>query len=254
LKTATFWAQSTLLNRHFVEFYHCPACGFIQTQEPYWLEEAYAAAINRADVGLIGRNLRLAKISKAVIFSFFADNGRFIDYGGGYGLFVRLMRDAGYDFYRYDKHCANLFAQNFEAEPDGHGQYELLTAFELFEHLVNPLMEIENMLTYSSNIFFTTELLPVPAPQPEDWSYYGLDHGQHVSFYTRRSLEVIAERFSLNLFTDGKVRHLLTQKDINPFLYNIAATYKVAALMSPLTGRKSLVPADFRMISGKELK
>ena len=47
---------------------------------------------------------------------FFKSNGSIVDYGGGYGLLVRLMRNSGFDFYRYDPYCANFFAKGFEVD------------------------------------------------------------------------------------------------------------------------------------------
>ncbi len=248
------YADAVLLKRYRVVYFMCSTCGFIQTQEPYWLEDAYASAINLADVGMVQRNQRIAKISRALITLFFDGRGRFVDYGGGYGLFVRMMRDRGYDFYRTDKHCSNLFASEFEADLPTGGGYELLTAFELFEHLVDPVSELRRMLEFSNSIFFTTELLPEIPPLPETWTYFGLDHGQHVSFYTRRSLEVLAQQFGLRLYSDGKFRHLLTPKKLSPLCFRVASTYRVAALLEPLTGRSSLVAADYQRITGRKLK
>ncbi len=245
------YSRAKILNRHEIGYFRCPACGFVQTEEPYWLAEAYADAITHADVGLVQRNLRRAPIVAALIGAFFRADGKFIDYGGGYGLLVRLMRDAGFDFYRSDRHCANLLARGFEAEPDGEGGYELLTAMELFEHLADPFGEIERMLSYSRSIFFTTLLLPEPAPRPGEWWYYVLDQGQHISFYTRKSLEVIAERFGLALVTDGVSRHLLTERRISRLLFNAVSKYKAAMLLAPLFRRKSLVPADYQKVTGR---
>ena len=249
-ESASF-SRAKILDRHDVEYFRCPACGYVQTEEPYWLAEAYADAITHADVGLVQRNLRRAPIVTALIGAFFRADGKFIDYGGGYGLLVRLMRDAGFDFYRYDRHCANLFAQGFEAEPEGRGEYELLTAMELFEHFADPIGEIEGMLGYSRSIFFTTLLLPEPTPRPGEWWYYVPDQGQHVSFYTRKSLEVIAERFGLALVTDGVSRHLLTERRISGPLFNAVSKYKAAVLLAPLFRRRSLVPADYRKVTGR---
>lgn len=247
-ESVTF-SRAKILNRHEVEYFRCSACGFVQTEEPYWLAEAYADAIARADVGLVQRNLRRAPIVTALIGAFFRADGKFIDYGGGYGLLVRLMRDAGFDFYRSDRHCANLLARGFEAKPEG--GYELLTAMELFEHFADPFGEIERMLSYSRSIFFTTLLLPEPAPRPGEWWYYVLDQGQHISFYTRKSLEVIAERFGLALVTDGVSRHLLTECRISQLLFNALSKYKAAMLLAPLFRRKSLVPVDYQKITGR---
>jgi hypothetical protein len=32
---------------------------------------------------------------------------------------VGMMRDVGFDFYWYDKHCVNLFAKNYEEANGG---------------------------------------------------------------------------------------------------------------------------------------
>ena len=251
-KTHAF-GHGTIIGKHDVAFYQCGACGFIQTDEPVWLDEAYAEAINRSDIGLVRRNLVLSIQSSAIITMFFDHRKRFIDFGGGYGLLVRLMRDRGYNFYRSDAHCANLFARGFDAEPAGAGQYELLTAFEVFEHLVDPVATIEHMLSYSSSILFSTELVTVPAPQPDAWWYYSLDHGQHVSFFTAQSLCVLAKRFGLNLYTSGRSLHLLTRKTIAQNAFALLSRYKVARLIDMVIPERSLLPADYRAVTGKEL-
>ncbi|MGD1699641.1 methyltransferase domain-containing protein [Dapis sp. BLCC M229] len=76
-----------------------------------------------------------------IIDQLFNPEGKFLDFGGGYGLFTRLMRDIKYKFYWQDKYCKNLFAQNLKAIPEQ--KYELVTAFEVLEYLVNPITEIK---------------------------------------------------------------------------------------------------------------
>jgi hypothetical protein len=243
------------MGKHEAAYFRCTECGFIQTEAPYWLEEAYASsAINRADVGMVQRNQRIAKVTRALITLLFDGSRRFVDYGGGYGLFVRMMRDTGYDFYRYDKHCNNLFAADFEAcHPPGE-KFELLTAFELFEHLADPVAEVRGMLEFSDSVFFTTEIVPEGNPVPDSWSYFGLEHGQHISFYTLRSLELLGQQFGLRLYSDGVFRHLLTPKKVSPWLFRIASTYKFGVLAGPFTARESLTPRDYRQVTGRGLK
>ncbi|SNB46602.1 class I SAM-dependent methyltransferase [Geobacter sp. DSM 9736] len=245
--------RATILGKHNVAFNRCGACGFISTEKPYWLDEAYSQAITKADVGLVQRNMRRIPIIQALIGTSFRGDGRFVDYGGGYGLFVRMMRDRGFDFYRYDRHCENLFAEGFEANGDS-GGFELVTAMELFEHLVDPVAEVEQMLRFSRSIFFTTELVPDPPPAPGDWWYYGLDHGQHVSFYTKQSLTALARRLGLRLYSDGKRRHLLTERKISPILFRLATTYKSAIFLAPFFRRTCLVPDDYLRVTGHSQK
>ena len=94
--------------------------------------------------------------------------------------------------------------------------YDLLTAWEVFEHLADPMAEIEKMLNYSDNIFFSTILLPA-SPKPLDqWWYYGLEHGQHVSFYTRETLSFISKKHNLKLHHSSSSVHLMGKKQIHP--------------------------------------
>src|ERR1700744_2069789 len=125
-----------ILGKYDVGYYQCSHCGFMQTEEPYWLNEAYQNAITALDVGLASRNLILAPMVETIIKAFFNSNGMFLDYGGVYGLLVRMLRDKGLQFYREDKFCENLFAKSFDiTDFPGTPPFELVTAFELFEHL-----------------------------------------------------------------------------------------------------------------------
>ncbi len=110
-------------------------------QDPHWLEEAYATAITGSDLGLISRNLAVARISESVITIMFDPKARFVDYGGGLGFYVRLMRDRGFDFYYWDRYAQPMFARGFEVGGGTGSTYELLTAFEVFEHLVEPISD-----------------------------------------------------------------------------------------------------------------
>jgi len=243
-KSAPF-ARALLLKRHDVAYYRCGECGFVQTQEPYWLDEAYSDAIAATDIGLPSRNIRLALLTRSLIRLCFNPGGRFLDYAGGYGLLVRLMRDAGYDFHLFDRYCRNIFAQGYAAADGDSSAYELVTAFELLEHVHDPLQEMERLLAHSRNVFFTTELYPDSAPLPEDWWYFGLDHGQHVSFYTVNSLRKMARKLSLNFYTNGTSMHLFTDKTLPPLVFNLALRYPFGVLVDLFFKRESLLLSDY---------
>lgn len=175
----------------------------MQTEKPYWLSEAYGEAITKQDVGLVRRNINLSTIIKNIIIRNFDVGGRYIDWGGGYGLFTRLMRDIGFDFHHKDDFCKNIFAQSFEAT----GRFEVLTNFEVLEHLENPLEEFEKMFAYSDTLIFTEELIP---KNVLDWWYIAPEHGQHVSFYSKKALEFIANKFGAKLYSRENI-HCLTR-------------------------------------------
>lgn len=256
-QASDLFGNGIVLNKHNVNYYRCANCGFVQTEEPYWLDQAYSEAITRSDIGLAGRSIASAGITKAVIETFFDAHGKFLDYGGGYGLMVRLMRDAGFRYYRDDKFCANIFAQGFDADDvvSEPLSFELLTAFEVFEHLVQPIEEITAMLQFSPNILFSTTLLPVPLSQPDQWWYYGAEHGQHVSLYSYRSLEHLARRFGLHLYSDGRSLHMLTIRRLSERQFRLVVRY--SRILSPFftlaKRRKSLLPQDFFDLTGRSL-
>ena len=252
--SASPFGAARVLDKLDVQYFLCPACGFVQTEEPYWLSEAYAEAITRSDVGLVTRNQGFAVLVRAVIGAFFDGGGKFLDYGGGYGLFVRTMRDLGFDFHLYERQCPNLFADGFAVDLASAGRFELVTALEVFEHFVQPVKEVESLLKLSDSVLISTAVLPEPPPAPGDWWYYGLEHGQHVSLFSSGSLEAMARRFGLSLHSDGRAFHLLTRKTISRPLFRLLSRYRAAKSLGFLWKRRSLLPRDFEEITGRSLK
>lgn len=220
-ETSDFLFESNILNKYPVSYFCCTACNFIQTEEPYWLEEANNSAITSLDIGLVSRNLEFSIITEQIIKDHFNSYEKFIDYGGGYGLFVRLMRDKGFDFYRQDYFCENIFAKHFDiTDINGEQKFELLTAFEVFEHLNDPLAEIKKMFSYSDSILFSTILQPSEnISSPDQWWYFIPETGQHISLYSLASLEIVAQKNNCFLYTNKHNLHLLSPKkfDSNPF-------------------------------------
>ncbi len=252
----TFLYKARILYKYDVSFFLCNDTGFIQTQEPYWLGEAYSSAITKLDVGLVQRNLDFAELCYPLIIKYFDQNASFLDYAGGYGLFTRLMRNKGFDFYHTDKYCENLFAEFNDlkhAEPGK--RFELTTAFEVFEHLHSPIWEIEHMMSYSENLLFSTVIVPKDIPKPTEWWYFSLETGQHISFFSIAALEYIARKFNKHFYTNGKTIHLFTAKRLNsdPFKISLGSYLtgkllkKAKKLETGFIGRKlNLTDKDIR--------
>jgi hypothetical protein len=243
------FSEAVILFKYTVKYYKCTDCGFIQTEEPYWLEESYSEAINYSDIGLLKRNADLVPVTSNIISRFFNASEKFIDYGAGYGVFVRMMRDGGYDFYWQDKYCENIYAKEFKYI-DGE-KYELLTAYEVFEHLPDPVPEVNQMLKHSDSILFSTYLLPESNPKPGEWWYYATDHGQHVSIYTRKSLAVLAEQASKRFYTNGKNIHLFTDRKISNIYFKLLTMPYSSNAFSVLSKRKSFLDDDYNKVINK---
>jgi hypothetical protein len=213
--------KKKVLHKYDVEYFKCEKCGFIQTEEPYWLGEAYKDPITITDTGLLSRNIYFSKLVSLFIDLYLNKNCTCVDFAGGYGVFTRLMRDNGFDFYWHDPFCQNLFALGFEWNAINNKKATLLTTFESFEHFANPHEEIEKMLALSPTILFSTILVPEPAPEPSAWWYYAFDQGQHISLYSKKSLEEMAKRHGLTLYTNGVNIHILTAHKINFFNFTL---------------------------------
>jgi hypothetical protein len=203
-----------LLSKYDVSYYQCSECRFIQTEKPFWLQEAYANVINVEDTGLLDRNIYLSEVAAIIIYWCFRRNGIYLDYAGGYGVFTRLMRDIGFDFYWHDPYAQNIFSRGFEFHEHNHSPIELLTSFESFEHFLDPIAEIEKMMKISQNVLFSTKFLPLPTPALKDWWYYGPEHGQHISFFTPQACMFLAQRFRVHFYSFGDI-HIFSKRRIH---------------------------------------
>ncbi len=246
---STFFSHGKILGKYEAAYFVCQACGFVQCETPYWLDECYSDVITKSDTGLVWRNNINAKVSSSVIKVFYDSNGKFLDYGGGYGLFVRLMRDAGYDFYWHDRFCTNLFARGFEADSSAADSYELVTAFEVFEHLPEPMKAFDEIFSFSKSVLFSTVPLPAAMPKPGEWWYYGLEHGQHVSFYTLDTLRYVAKHFGVNFYRASDSMFMFTPKRVSQPVLRLFSFEPMARLAAVFHSRKGLMVADNRRIS-----
>lgn len=239
-----------VLGKYDVRYYLCSQCSFLQTEEPYWLDEAYRSPINLSDTGVVARSVFFSKIVTSLICLHFNRNGTFLDYGGGYGLFTRLMRDVGFDYYSSDPLTENLFAKGFDGSGRGK-KFELITSFETLEHFTDPMKEISTMLESSSNIFLSTETLPIPVPSVADWYFYAPAHGQHVSFYSAKTFNTIAEKWKLNYCTNGSDLHFLTKARISPARFRLIMRYGKYLYLILKKQMKTRTATDSTMLSNE---
>jgi hypothetical protein len=200
------YGTQTVLGKYPADYRQCTSCGVVFVADPTWLEEAYAEPINEEDSGLLQRCAMMSKKASLILAGERITKGRFLDWGGGYGTFSRMMRDRGYDFFHSDPYTNNLFARGFEDQPGT--RYDLITAFEVFEHLGDPYAELAPTAARTDRLLFTTGILPEPAPAVDDWFYFGPEHGQHITLHTTESLRVLGERLGFQLATNGYNLHL----------------------------------------------
>lgn len=204
-----------ILKKYNIKYYLCEYCDFLCTETPFWIAESYSNAIAQLDVGIVKRNITLSKKISSIIYYLYNNKNLFLDIAGGYGLFCRIMRDYGFDFYWEDKYCKNIFAENFKYDPSK--KYDVCTMLEVIEHIENPHTFLSDIICkFNSDAFiFTTELYDTGKPPSLDsWWYYCCETGQHISFYTEKTLHILANSINMKYYYIPGI-HIFSKKHIN---------------------------------------
>ncbi len=236
------------IEKYDVGFFECSACRYIQTETPYWLTEAYGRTISASDTGIMVRNLYNSRLVLATLYLLDALDGVVVDFAGGYGILVRLLRDLGIDTFWSDKYSENLVAFGFEYKGEA---AHLVTAFEAFEHFVHPKEELAALFDVAPNVLISTEIAPSPTPLQKEWWYYGPEHGQHIGFFRVETLRQMAASHGKRLVTDGRYYHLFTDQPLSLWKWRLTRKI-ISKLPSLLAGRlKSKVWSDHQYISDR---
>lgn len=237
--------RQRLLGKYDVGYQLCTQCELLQTEPPYWLDEAYSQAISQLDTGAVQRNQRDSRLA-ALLARVLEIKGPCLDYGGGHGVFVRMMRDLGFDFRWFDKYADNLYARGFEGTPDDH--HALVTAFEVFEHFADVRRDLDQLFAPQPAHVLVGTLLH--AGHQDGWWYYMVESGQHVAFYAPRTLEWIAQQYGYTVIAAAEYS-LFMRRDLAPGALRRAVIHRLLAHPSvagyvprKVVQRHSLVEAD----------
>jgi SAM-dependent methyltransferase len=118
---------------------------------------------------------------------------RHLDYGGGNGLLSRLLREAGWNSVSYDP-----VADRNNINPAQLGRFELISAFEVFEHVpdVQALMRnLRALLVEDGLVIFST--LPsdgnIHPGRALTWWYASPRNG-HISIFSHASLDILGQQ------------------------------------------------------------
>lgn len=219
--------SATVLGKHEAHYHYCDACDHVFVDQPTWLEEAYADAIVASDTDIAVRNVFTALRLAGIYYLVLGDRGagKYVDVAGGYGLLTRLVRDLGFDCYWSDPYATNLFARGFEYEA-GIGPCVAVSAVEVLEHTPDPLAFIRQSLDdhQSDTLVFTTEVFPDDnPPSPPSWAYYALDTGQHIAFFSRKGLSLLAARLGMHYFPLGRL-HLFSRRALPAWKLRLASS------------------------------
>jgi hypothetical protein len=218
----------------------CKTCFFLN---PDWLDRAYSDSISKLDTGIAQRTNDIANVLAAILTPQKSKHDKFLDYGGGYGILARTMRDRGFNFSSFDPLTATLFS----LPSHGPTHFRLVTLIEVLEHLTQPLNTLREISQNCDLILISTLALP-PEGIDSSWWYLLPDTGQHVFFPSQEGLKLMASELSMHLTSNGENLHLFSRKKIGGVVAFLIKHQRIAWLIGhflvPFTRGKSLAQLD----------
>jgi hypothetical protein len=193
----------TVLGKHDVQYSECVSCGALQTEPPYWLDEAYGEGqgnknLSILDTGAAQRNIH--NLAACFVITKLLKLRNVIDIGGGDGLLCRLLRDYEINCFIKDKYSTTpTYAQGFTEQ--NFDSADLVLGFEVLEHLPNPKYDLQEFFGHNPKALLLTTA--IYEKQKKDWWYFSPESGQHVFFYSKKALQNIAKKYQYTLVTSG---------------------------------------------------
>ena len=209
--------QFKILDEFEAHVHICAQCDF-QFFDADWLDKAYTSSLAQLDTGSVRRSINNCFNVSFILNALSQKNPKIVDVGGGAGLTARLLRDLGHDATVTDKYQDNLFCAGFEHIQKN--QKVICTAFEVAEHIENPRLFFADLVsTYSPEmIIFSTNI--IPDVFDENWWYYTPSTGQHISFYSHKSLDIIASDINYVKYS-FKNLHILSRRKLTVLQYYV---------------------------------
>jgi hypothetical protein len=204
--------QDIAIRGELTGLFRCRTCSLRLFPEPTWMDAVYAEPISALDIGLATRCINHARIVEALVRAEGLQRRAGLDWGGGYGLLTRLLRDRGIDMHHFEPYAQNLFADGFAAEPGR--PWGFVSAVEVFEHLADPMIMLGTLPATVPLIVVSTVLVPEGMADLSDWWYIGAPTGQHITFYTVEALQALADRLGYRLTSDRRSVHLLHREPL----------------------------------------
>lgn len=220
-----------------VPYYRCAGCGFVFTDYfDSWSSADMAQRIYNEDYALADPDFaevrpRYIARSLHAMFDPVKNTIRHLDYGGGAGKLSEELKACGFK----DSRC---FDPYFSPDARPTEQFNLVTAYEVIEHAVDPVATFRDALSCVSTdgvLLFSTQLQN-RKPDP-DWWYIAPRNG-HVSIHSYASLQHIAAQLGVQCLTLGNEEHLMYRKISSPLAHHIAGDRRKAALYA--ASRRSL--------------
>lgn len=194
----------------------CESCGFLFAPEfSEWTEADFLSKIyNDNYVEIDPDYVEVRPASNFEFLQKYFGNVRHqvhhLDYGGGNGLLSNKLTHVGWNSCSYDP-----FPQR-NVDIASLGKFNFITAFEVFEHVPNPHVLLENishLLDETGIVLFSTLANDgnIKQHQRLDWWYASPRNG-HISLFSKKSLKVLGEKYGLNFVSMGPGLHCYFKK------------------------------------------
>lgn len=189
----------------------CSVCGFSFISDPWWLESTFEDRLHRMDVGSLERSLYVARFLKgvSVLIKRWKDQPM-LDFGAGDGVLVRHLRDRGLQIRYSDPFASPVFFVGDAINEDD--KFELSVLSEVALHFVDPLQEFKSLLVRSNQVLFTA--VKAPEKIDENWWYLMKSTGQHVAFYSKKSIDKLAKELGCHSYGKGSFFHVISKEKI----------------------------------------
>lgn len=197
-----------------IYYSNCESCGFSYANDIYsWTHEDFKKHIYNDEYIKYDQDYVEVRPQQSFkfLFDFFGENLRMakhLDYGGGSGRLVEIMNQHGISSINYEPFSAD---STMPTE-----QFDFITAFEVLEHVPNPIEFFDKINTLLSNhgiFLFGTQVSDgwITKGKRLDWWYASPRNG-HISLFSRKSLSLIAEKYGFYFASFDSGLHLFTRK------------------------------------------
>lgn len=197
-----------------VLYRRCSDCGFIFTNDfddfsaEDWAGKIYNDDYLKVDPGYVSFRPRLSRDLIASQFRKHETVG--LDYGSGSGLMAKTLRDDGWTYDACEPYGESTM------HPENAGRYNVCSSFEVFEHTVDPLAEMDRVLALCSPskiaVVIGTNLSDDEVDNDRRLSWwYAAPRNGHISLFSREALRRMASRSGLDFASFGPSTHYLTR-------------------------------------------